>query len=161
MSRKDLRAQDCLRVKEPLETVMTREVKALYFRTIGEITTFDREDYLDMAFFKRHFASVAHKHGIFHHEERHQYNLFFRFVLGKMKVAIKRMTCKEPSNRKKKSPIATPLRSVPVSNVIPTDEQLFLFDDNLDQKERTTQAGRAKLERVMKELRMKPEGSAQ
>ncbi len=78
--------------KPELEEVkMTREIKVLYFDTMKNSPEFHRKPFLDREMFRQHFATVAHRHKIFHTESpegRNQYNLYFGLCWNRMKEAI-------------------------------------------------------------------------
>lgn len=78
---------------ELLETVMAREVKSLYFPNLGTDARFDE------TLFSSHFAVIAHRHGISHHSDRNQYNLFYRLVKGRLEEAVRRLKRNEEKHR--------------------------------------------------------------
>lgn len=81
-----------------LEDTMADEVKALYYNTMQNNIQFHQKPYLDRDWFKRHYTTVAHRHGIFHREGpegRAQYNLFFGLVWTRLSAAIKRLAKNE------------------------------------------------------------------
>lgn len=83
---------------ELLEVTMAREVKALYFDTMRNSQEFHQRPFLDRDVFRRHFATVAHQHKIFHTEGpegRTQYNLYFRLVQTSLYAGIKRLAKNE------------------------------------------------------------------
>ena len=83
---------------ELLEVTMTREVKALYFHTMTNNQEFHQRPFLDREVFRRHFATVAHRHQIFHTESpegRARYNLYYGLCWSKMSAAIRRLANNE------------------------------------------------------------------
>lgn len=115
---------------ELLEVTMTREVKALYFNTMRTNSDFNQRPYLDMWWFRKHFATVAHDHNIFHgdsEEGRDQYNLYFGLVRDQLSEAIKRLARNERERhppvipakslqpRPTQLPLALPARPIPES----------------------------------------------
>lgn len=101
-------------IPEPREAAMAREVKVLYFDTMKNNYEFHRQPYLDMDWFKTHFATVAHRHSIFHREGtegRKQYNLYFRLVRQRLSDAIKRLAQNEAKQHRP---------TTPATQVVPT-----------------------------------------
>lgn len=135
---------------EPREATMAREVKVLYFDTMKNNYEFHRQPYLDMSWFKTHFATVAHRHGIFHREStqgRKQYNLYFRLVRQRLSDAIKRLAQNEARQH---PPIAPP----PAAQVVPTitPKQLWLCG-----YEPQTEVIRNRLQKLRGELVTRPD----
>ncbi len=94
---------------EPLEVTMTREVKVLYFNSMANSQEFHQKPFLDREMFRRHFATVAHRHRIFHKENsegRAQYNLYFRLVQTNLYAGIKRLA----KNEAERHPPIQPIR---------------------------------------------------
>lgn len=86
---------------ELLEVIMSREIKVLYFDTMRNSEVFHQKPFLDREVFRRHFATVAHRHRIFHKESpegRDQYNLYFGLCWDKMNAAI-RLLAKNEARR--------------------------------------------------------------
>lgn len=79
---------------ELLETVMARELKSLYFPNLGTDARFDE------ALFQVHFATIAHRHGIWwRHHDRNQYNLFYGLVKSRLEEAVRRLKRNEEKRR--------------------------------------------------------------
>ncbi len=97
---------------------MAQNVKARYFNTMRTNPDFSQGPYLDMWWFRRHFAAVAHQHGIFHRqdaESRAQYNLYFGLVRTRLSEAIKRLE----QNERDRHPPIIPAKILPEPAQLP------------------------------------------
>lgn len=100
---------------ELLEVTMTREIKVLYFHSMNESPEFHWKPFLDRDMFRRHFATVAHGHGIFHKEGpegRSRYNLYFGLCWNRMTEAIRRLARNEAGHHPPVRPVAVILREL-------------------------------------------------
>ncbi len=100
--------------EETLETAMTHEVKTLYYSTMRNNFMFHEKAYLDMEWFKKHFATVAHRHGFVFHSgksvlndsqraDRRAYNLYFEVVRNRLSAAIKRLQSNQAENKRQQA----------------------------------------------------------
>ncbi|HCJ45618.1 MAG: hypothetical protein COZ27_01390 [Candidatus Moranbacteria bacterium CG_4_10_14_3_um_filter_41_65] len=79
---------------------LIKEIGQEVFCLLMEPGVFSLED------FKKAFADVAHKHDIWHHKEKEQYNYFFRQAMKEVKRLIK-----NKGNAKKiRAPVLNPSR---------------------------------------------------
>ena len=134
--------------KPELEEVkMTREIKVLYFDTMKNSPEFHQQPFLDREVFRRHFATVAHRHKIFHTESpegRAQYNMYYGLCWNRMKKAIRLLAKNEAKIHPAKIEPPQLRRSEP-------PEQLWLY--GLDPK---TAEARQKLAILRDELASRP-----
>lgn len=129
------------------EVKMAREVKVLYFNTMKDSPEFHQRPFLDREVFRRHFATVAHRHGIFHQESpegRAQYNLYFRLVQASLYAGIKRLAKNEAEHH-------PPIQPRPARPHQGPSEQLWL--SGLDPK---VAEARKKLATLRDELASRP-----
>lgn len=93
---------------KPLEAVMFEEVRELYMATMKTTPNFRGE--LDPYWFRKHFATVAHKHGMIHckgvlhpdaeqRENRNRYNLYFGLVQSSLKNWLRGYATRQRSTR--------------------------------------------------------------
>lgn len=88
--------------EQSLEKIMAGEVWTLYLATMATNPDFQEEPYLDMYYFRKHYATVAHRHGIVYHlrkvylspeefDERRQYSRYFGLVRPLVSKMIKKL----------------------------------------------------------------------
>ena len=60
---------------------------------------FEEKQEFSLPAYKAAFADVAHRHGIWHHKDRAEYNRFFEWVMKEVKILIKKHN-RPPAARK-------------------------------------------------------------
>lgn len=61
------------------------------------------KEVFSLSTYKSAFADVAHKHGIWHHEDAKEYNRFFGWVMTAVKVLIEKHIAKKEKKSRKDS----------------------------------------------------------
>ena len=154
--------QDLFQKKEcSAEEQLAWRVKGLYLHTMQNNPDFIQEPYLDMGWFRRHFATAAHEQHLFHGagpEERARYNYYFGAVQRRVSAAIRRLRENEAKRRLMKVPTAlaeaAPINKAPLPETSDTPrdpEQFWLpgFDPRIA-------ASRAMLRMLQDELAARP-----
>lgn len=116
--------------KKLFEDILAEEVLTRYLETMRHSIEFHQNPYLDMGYFKKHFAAVAHQNNIFHGQERTRYNMFFGLVRTRISAAIKRLADNETKNKEgrlaSQPDLFTPTVSTPPAAPAPTPHRSAL-----------------------------------
>lgn len=94
--------------KKLFEDILADEVFTHYMRDART----KAEEGLNMTIFKACYANVAHKHDIFHGQERSRYNLFFNLVRIRVSAKLKQVEAcptKEKAQQPRRSSTPTQL----------------------------------------------------
>lgn len=82
---------------------MPRQHAPTFIETIAKevFELFEEKDTFSLAAYKPAFRDAAHRHDIWHHREKGQYNYFFGVVMKEVKLLIKKHNKAQPQEMRR------------------------------------------------------------